>query len=650
MFNETLCLKLDLTINNKIFKIKGGQVKNFEFELTTYGFEASADFCVSSDNLTDTLFPEFNGSELIEVRLSIEGVINLPSMPPDPLVLKGIVTEKSFQEYVSQDSLETPVWFRRYFIHFKDAAQVLWHQHFPTTLNVDAKMKDVIKAQVVQGISLKMDWDVLEKVRPVICLNLGLNPEDSLNDVSFYDFLMWYVFKENGLFTFDSKSTSYLLSSLKNLVEKEISLIPREIESIKINQPETCRHTVNVLNTCTELPKSEEIKQNYSVSGIRHDLLLCSPIASVFDELKTLETFKIQKQSNRMYELELVLKEFPAKTFRPGIFAKFDVLQWNKTLFTHAKEYRIVEISMKANAKDQNPADNMNVPESKFQIEMKAILEPKINTFSRLPSFKTPLYPVRAEGKIVSESGESTDKTYQVYSDKQTSQDCYTVSVPAWNQNIRILFEPNFNTGHFYFPAFKHARVLIAVYFDKAEIVRVIDWGVDVPLPMDSQGNHILFGKNSTSETSIKYDYKDQKPLFNIKRIAEKDTELIQLEEGSIILQTKEEEVKKTTSQSYNLVPEVEGTRVRLSMENKAAMANMTADFESSKSESNAAITAAISETEASLAAMDDEISDKTSEVESKAKAALRKMAKSTAELETRAKTAAAELKAAAVL
>ncbi|NQY38438.1 MAG: hypothetical protein HRT37_26610 [Alteromonadaceae bacterium] len=70
----------------------------------------------------------------------------------------------------------------------------------------------------------------------------------------------------------------------------------------------------------------------------------------------------------------------------------------------------------------------------------------------------------------------------------------------------------------------------------------VLDWGKGVFLEQDTQGNHLLFGKNNTDETSLRHSYEDKKPVFSIKRTKEKDTELVRLEEGKIILQTKEDE------------------------------------------------------------------------------------------------------------
>lgn len=626
MFNETLKISLDLTINNEKFKIPGGNIKNIEVNLLPFGFDAMAQFWVSSEKSEDELFPLFTGSDLIEARLSIQGVYNQPKPSPKPLIIKGLVTKKSFKEENYEGVPLNPVWFRQYTIYFKDPAQVLWKQHYPLALYVDTIMEDVIKAQVVQGISLDMDWEVLTVSRPLICLSMGNGCQ-----VSFYDFFMWYINDQNGVFIYDTSTQSYSLSGEKSSEGDPVSIIPGEIKSLCNHIPEICRSNTKILNSHAQLPKAEEVVQDYSVDNIRKHVLLCSSISSDFDNQKTLETAKLDNNSGRTYELELVFSAFPAKTFTTGTFVNLDIDRWSTNIFPYSKDYRVIEIHLKAESQRQKPTEDKNTAFAKYQIEMSAKLEAKDSPYVHLPEFQAPSYPVRAEGTIVSESGETADKTYQVYTDSETSQDCYTINIPLWNRDIRILFEPVVFPGHFYFPGFKNSRVLVALWFNNAEILRFLDWGAGSRLPMDSQGNHILFGKNSTSQTSMQYNYKDEKPVFNIKRASAPsdkvlDTELIQMEEGSIILQTCEEEAKMTMEETFNVTPQVEAARVQLAMENEAGMAGVTADFEATKSGVTTAIAGAVGEAEAALEAMDEEVSAKAKETNTRVSAAMTKM------------------------
>ena len=98
MFSEALHLELDLAIKKDRFQISGASIKNFQINLYSYGFEAKADFWISSDIGEDKLFPKFTRRDPIEARLSIRGVYNLPKPPPEPLIVNGLVTWKSVRE------------------------------------------------------------------------------------------------------------------------------------------------------------------------------------------------------------------------------------------------------------------------------------------------------------------------------------------------------------------------------------------------------------------------------------------------------------------------------------------------------------------------------------------------------------------------
>ena len=236
------------------------------------------------------------------------------------------------------------------------------------------------------------------------------------------------------------------------------------------------------------------------------------------------------------------MKECPSQTCLIGSMVKFGKNIWQKNHVYSDNTYRVFEIHMSGTAKNQDLSATYNAAYSDYDMEMTIGLElescPKIH----VPQFKAPDYPVLVEGKIVSESGEDTDKTYQIYTDENTSLEEYSVHIPLWDRKIKAPFIPGIFTGHFYFPAFKHARVLVALYLDRAEILQFLDWGEGSRLPMDAQGNHILFGKNASSQTSMRYLYTEGKPELTIKRTSQKDTEMIRMEEESIIIQTQDEE------------------------------------------------------------------------------------------------------------
>jgi len=638
MFSEALQVDLELVVEDDHFKIPAGSIKNFQIRLFPYGFEAQADFWVSAHVAEDKLFPDFTKLDQIEARLSIRGVYHLPSPAPEPLMVKGLVTRKSVREVAFEEVKGHPVLLRHYTIHFQDVAQVLWRQHFPTALYPDAKMSDVIKGQLVKGVTLEMQWDTLEKEQRMICLSQGA----ARNGASFYDFLIWYVAAENGVFTYDSQENTYTLSDKKNSPGREISFVPHEVEKVRVHLPEIYRHSVTVLNAYSEKPQSEEVKQDQAVKGTHCDVLLRAPIAADFESRKSLET---QKLKNRQHEIELVLNQFPPKTFRTGSLVEFDKQNWSKEVFPHGRKYRVCEIQIHGNAQVQEPKQDLGVEFAAFDVEMRARLEQRDNPHVYLPQFEAPNYPIQVEGKIVSEIGEYTDKTYQIYSDEETSQDFYTVLVPLWNKEIRILFTPDFFTGHFYFPAYKNTRVLVALYLYHAEISRFLDWGEGVRLPMDTQGNHLLFGKHEESQTSVQHVYEDGKPLLSIERIFGVDTELIKIKEGTIILETKEDEAKRERKEKADLTPRVASAQAKSQSEYEAATSELTANFQATKGEVTGEIDGAFAEVKGQLEAMDAEISGKVGEINARVEEAMQRMAEQTSELKSKAASIKGELK-----
>jgi hypothetical protein len=214
-----------------------------------------------------------------------------------------------------------------------------------------------------------------------------------------------------------------------------------------------------------------------------------------------------------------------------------------------------------------------------------------------------------------------------------------------WNREIEIPFAPDFLTGHFYFPAFKHTRVLVALYFDHAEINRFLDWGEGSRLPMDTQGNHILFGKNYESQTSVQHVYLDDKPALTIERLSGIDTEIIHLKEGTIILQTKEDEEKKAREEKFSVTPRVENARSKLTSENDAATSELTGSFQKTHSEVTGEFNQGMAEVKAQLEAMDAEITGKVNEIQARVETAMQQLSEKTAAVKGKAESTKAELK-----
>lgn len=626
MFNETLKVQLDLTIGNEKFKIPGGNIKNFRVDLYNYGFEAQVDFWTSKESGEDAIYDSFITPDIISARLSIEGVYNLPTPAPQAFVVKGVGTHRAMTEVLSEYIDEKPVLFRQYSIHFADAAQVLWKQHYPSLLLAKNTLTELVKAQVVEGITLEMDLPAMEVEHPMIFLGL----DGERKQANFYDFIIWYVRSQNAVWTYDSKADKYKISSTKDATGTASNLSSLEVESLEMKIPETLRHNVNILNGYTEDSKKEEISQDQVLTGLRRDVLLRTPITSQFSDRKSIETTRLKCGQTGA---EVVFKHFPTITYRPEMLIKFEKSLWSEDLFAKGKEYRVYEVHLRGSAVEQGPEKGRNELSAIYQVEMTSGLELKGDEVVKVPPFRRPHYPVIVEGKIVSTIGEDLDKTYEITQDSTTSLDNYTVDIPLWSQKIPILFEPDQFPGHFYFPAFKHSRVLVALYFQKAHILRYIDWGSEVPLNMTTQGNHLLFGKNKLSQTSINFIHEDNKPLLNIKRTNDTDTQLIQMQEGGMMFQAQEEEVEEGSEPQFDVTPQVAAAKGELSMKVGGAISGVTSDFQQTQSQVTGELEGAVEEVKGALDGMEGEIMGKMGEVKGEINSALEGLDKSTAEL-----------------
>ncbi len=534
MFSESLRIDIVLDINGKKFKIPGGNIKVCKLNLHSFGFDGKAEFGLFSDSAEDKLFPLFITPDIIKVNLSIVCVYNIRDKNPEPLVVDAYVTGKSVRESIYKQVKKEPVLQHYYEIFFEDIPAVLWKQHFPVKLYTGKKISDVLQDHSVDEISLEIDENVQEKINEMVFLGL----EKKHGGVSFYDFFIWYIHAANIVLNYDYNDAK--LKLLKGKASSDPSNVFRlsEVAEIKTLYPETIRYDTKILNVHSEKYQEIKIVQDQSVEGIVQDIVMRTSITKELNDRKKTEALKLQ---NNAEQIEMTLKEYPSKNCTIGTMVKFAREHWSSMNLLSGKNFRVFKMNISAIADEQELSENYNADHAGYNMDMTIKMEIDKNPFVHLPFFKNPEYPVMVEGKIVSESGEDSDKTYQIYTDDETSLENYTVYVPLWDLKVKAPFIPGIYTGHFYFPAFKHARVLLAMYLDHAYIKSFLDWGEGSRLPMDTQGNHILFGKNDSSETSMKYLYSEGKPVFTVKRTSNSDTEIIKMEEESIILQTKDE-------------------------------------------------------------------------------------------------------------
>jgi hypothetical protein len=201
----------------------------------------------------------------------------------------------------------------------------------------------------------------------------------------------------------------------------------------------------------------------------------------------------------------------------------------------------VCSLSLSAAVAKGGAAERHDGKSRSYEVTARARWESEADQRPRLPPRPAPPRPLFVEGKVVSDGGGAHDRSFTASEDHDSGLSHYIVHVPLWNQRIKVPFQPQFLPGHFFAPAFKDSRVLLALHFDHAEIVQFLDWGPDVRLPGESQGNHLLFGKNATSQTSLKHVYVDDKPVFSLSRVNGGEQERLQLEDGAVVLELKED-------------------------------------------------------------------------------------------------------------
>ncbi len=536
MISEALQFVLTLTIDGTEFAIPGGDVMGCNLDLREDGFDGSVRFRLYCDSAKDPLLEQFTTLKLINISLSVSGVFNQPDPAPLPLSVSGLVTRKSVREFYFQEMPDNPVYYRHYEVHFRDAARVLWEQHFPTCLYTDATLQDVLNAQLVAGITLdtaKSDWSELTKKQAMICLGLG----NEHNQANFYDWLMWLVDVRAGFFSLDYTGKKYVFTNMRPTGAGDTTYLgPTQVESLKILIPETLRRGARVLNSYAQSPQTQTVAQDYAVTGLNRDVPMRSTISSDVDARKTLETSRL---ASRAAVVEVFLNGYPTVLVQPGIAAALDADKWQSTIYPLGKAYCVSRVLLDVNVLDDSEKDR-GASYAGYGGTMSAIFEPTDNPAAP-GSYTLPFYPVLIEGKVVSTAGKDGDRTYTITNDQNTSLDYYQVNVPLWNLKVNAPYEPMYFAGHCYFPAYRDCRVLLAMHYDRAKIVRFLDWGADVRLPADGQGNQILFGKNNTSYTAFKHDYEDNKPVLTIKRIAGQDTGTIIVRDGIITIEAKED-------------------------------------------------------------------------------------------------------------
>lgn len=539
MFTDRIKATLTLTIGTTSFTVRAGDLIAFHLAMEPWGFAASAEFWLVSTAAAneDTLFAQFVGLDAVTATLALQRALEEPDETTTALTVKGLVTTKAVVERVQSDVLGGPVLQRKYTIHFADRGGVLWRQHRPTALYVDSTITALLAANTPAGVTIEAStWPGASVTRPILALGLGVDD----GSASFWDFLGWLVERENAGLYYDVASGAYAITSLKPPGVSTVHLRREHIATVETVFPTVRRDKVAVLNAFSEAAtRTKDVLNPHGVVGVRRDYLTRSSIEA---DITTRAALEGGRARQREPEVVVCFAQFPTTPVVPS--AKVDLGEgFATTVFQSGKTYRALTVTIDAHADEKEAGKNRDDDSASYSVHYEARLETSSDPVFHAPPHVRPTWPFQVEGKVLSEVGQDTDGTYQSYKDAGNSLDLYKVKIPLWaDAKVIASFEPGMLTGHFYFPVYRDARVLVALDFEHATITGFLDWRPGARLPLDTQGNHILVGKGAKNQTSIKHVYEDQKPALSISRSSNTDLQVITVVEGVIRMETKDVE------------------------------------------------------------------------------------------------------------
>ncbi|MEY3211725.1 MAG: hypothetical protein RIT28_2206 [Pseudomonadota bacterium] len=547
MINERLTIAITIATTSAAVEIPPGNVERVELEMTPYGVEATLAFWLKDGAamggaVTDDLLTDFLAAGLLKVTLEISSIYLRESMetPPDPLTVKGVVVSRAVtlepfaeaNEDVSGLKIGVPTVIRRYEVRVVDPAAALWRQHRPCALYVQKTVMDVVNEHKGSHITITGDTPFLTVSHDVLTLGVGAD----LGGATFYDWLLGLVAQHDSQMLYDAKLGSYSLVDTKPATGTAGAIPPRAVRAVRAILPEPPRHDVHVLNASTLDVKNETVT-SANTAGIRHDLLLRSPIAAVVTDRKTLETRRnrVPKQM-----LELDLNAWPAVAAQPGALVSLDLTAWGTTGLAAATSCRVT--AFKLNVRGTQVADQERAASAPMEGRLTVTMEASDDATPRLPVTRPAQTPIEVEGLVVSTVGEEDQLTWEVTTHSETSIDQVKVKVPLWtNQEVVVDLHPDAFSGHTWRPLYKGQRVLLRLKAFEAEILRCLDWRPGARQTAATQGDAVMLGKTETDRTLLTHLYTDDKPVFEINRKNDKDIAFIKIEEGVLTIKVHEE-------------------------------------------------------------------------------------------------------------
>lgn len=643
VFEDRLKVSLTLQLGARTLALPAGAIKHLRFDVTRIGFSADVGWIVSSEQVADPLLDAFVTHDVITAVLRVEAKEPAPNAAArDALVLTGVVTDKTMVETHSESIEGEPVILRRYAIRFLDPAQAYWRRHYPSELYAAATLKSVLELHKCGGLSLEYDWPFLMEERQVIALGLGRDDARA----SFYDFVLWLVDRHGGVFELDTSTNTYRFGAKKSVDATTRTLLSGDVHDLDVDLRPPLRSEQHVLNAFAPTPTKEKLEVKSTVVGVRRDNLRYTPIASRFAAEKGLIGTSLRPTDHRV---RVVFAQYPRNTHRPGKTVLLDE-SFSPNLFTAKKKYRVVTLHVTADA----PLNHDEVPElddedAIYTMDAFSLLEPRADPGLDLPPYVPPKYPFHVEGKVMSDGGQATDRTWTTIEDAKSSLYYHRVEVPLFNKKVLVPYQAGYLPGQLFFPAYKNQRVLLALHFDEARVERFLDWAENARMPQDKQGQAIAFGKKAKDGTLLSHVYADAKPVLTLKRVLDSDEQTLTMKEGTVTFDVRQTSMAPVVEPTYDVTPNVAAAQSKLETQVKGSIGEVTTTFSGATSKVADTLTQTTEEVESKLSAVETELSVRAALIRSEVEGMISALSDSVSDVATAISEAKAAIMQAAL-
>lgn len=531
----------------KAVNVFGANVELVELALRSYGFRGRLRFWVLNDDKLGGDQPDevealLRGTAAVNVELAL-----LPLHPPPErggpkpraITVKGVVTERQIfeQGFISAGAASVT---RRYELEFLDPMSVYWGQHHPCQLYTKKKLSDVLTEHRGQLFTLTCNAAAATAERPLLFLG-----HDAGQECSFYDFLIWFTDSNQAVLSYDTTAGTYALADQKAATPRKGWLDYEDVTRIVVRLPELARYQRRVKNGDAVAHSTSATTATPAVSPIFQDILLREAVASTCQARLNRETKRLALRKD---EIHMAFSRLPLVVPQPGDSVDLSKdPQWAAAgvavpaaAKAEALRFVSIDLALRADAPAFSRRDGGH--DAEFTGRMTATLEPLSEAHVSLPPYAPPPGERLVEGNVVSEIGTEKQETHDAVTEQGSSVDKYKVKIPLFaNQIVNAPFEPGGQPGHFYFPAYRAARVLVGLRFDAARVVAFLDWRVDARLPKDQQGNQLLMGKAPDDSTALRLAYKENQPVFTLQRLNKKDRQTLELHEGGLRIEVRED-------------------------------------------------------------------------------------------------------------